>query len=472
MTKDARPSGGLHINGQGLHRDLSALSVETLGTRYLDDLHDASRKILESKVDRSTLLQASRILREDIGGLLRGEQRLHRRGDMFLEHTRPTGADVQSPATLPAHLIECMPDPVSRFLRDEYPLVLGNSGFRLIHLIAASYALDRAVMDFQPSDPSKSPVAKTKGLDELSRKMVIIVGATAVGKDTVRNGLIKELHPDLRIDQSVDRGTLIAKAGEIGIHLPVKLTGRPSRADEIDLVDYVYFDGREGRPSESKLASLCQDGKHTPYSYVYSGHMYSFTWQGIDPKVSGKEEPIPGLLDKLQDDNIRMILCGGGTTTEAVYFKQMFPNSTIIYLLATTEQSGLLTMEREVGSRWWGRSIGEMITPVQGGIARLEGAINAAIVSGSTDGLKDAMMSPEVSQMHQAIPAETTSFSADIEEILRTRLIHVMPQVGQALMIGPQLGFDVVPNERGRLEVGVHAIRNRLRQKGVIAEQI
>ncbi|MFH1788763.1 MAG: hypothetical protein ABH834_05245 [Candidatus Altiarchaeota archaeon] len=464
MTKHVQTGG---VGGQGGHRSLAELAVHTLGPHYIDDLHESSRKILGLGIDRALLLQISRILREDIGGLARGEQRLFRRGGLLAEHMQRSLGN-----RIPTQLIECMPESISTFLKDEYPPVLDQSGKRLVHLIAASYALDRAVMDFHPTEPEKSHVAKTKDIVELSRKMVLVVGATAVGKDTVRNGLIKELHPDLRIDQRIDRDTLLVKAEEIGIYMPVKLTGRPSRTGETHMVDYVYFDGKDGRPSEAKLASLCHDGENTLYSYLYSGHTYSLASKTMPPEVSGMQEPVMGLLEKLQDERVRMILCGGGTTPEAVYFKQMFPNATIVYLLATPEEAGLLTMEREVGSRWWGRSIGELMTPVQAGIARLEGAVNAAIASGSTDGLLGAMQSPEVFGMHLAIPEDTTSFGADIEEKLRSRLIQVMPQVGQALMIGPQMDFVIVPNERGRLEVGVHRIRNTLRQRGVIAEDV
>jgi hypothetical protein len=119
-------------------------------------------------------------------------------------------------------------------------------------------------------------------------------------------------------------------------------------------------------------------------------------------------------------------------------------------------------MEQEVVSRWWGRAIGELMLPIHAGVAKLEDAVRTQDSS--------ALSSPEVMRMHDAMPDDLTAHAASVEEQARRRLIEVMPQVGQAVMLCPHAGFTIVPNERGRIEIAVGQIRNVLKQRGVIGE--
>jgi guanylate kinase len=434
---------------------LSEMAVSVLGADFIDKIHASSEQILKLGIPRPELMAAARVLREDIGGLVRGEMHLARRGGMFIEHTNDPRSSI-------SQIIDCLPFLTRNFFEIDYPTTLDRATDRLVHMIAASYALDYAVMDFRPRDVSESPAREIEGIDELSRKMVLIVGATAVGKDTIRAALIKDIHPNLRISSAVDRETLLKRAEEIGIVVPVKLTGRAPREGERDMTDYIFFDGSAGRPPETKLASLSAEGKLLPYSYQYGGHMYGFALETIPPDVSGKEQPITGLREKLESDSVHMILCGGGTTPEALYFKRIFPNATVVYLLATPAEAGLLAMEQEVVSRWWGRAIGELMLPIHAGVAKLEDAVRTQDSS--------ALSSPEVMRMHDAMPDDLTAHAASVEEQARRRLIEVMTQVGQAVMLCPHAGFTIVPNERGRIEIAVGQIRNVLKQRGVIGE--
>jgi len=437
------------------------------GRNFIDVLDKSSDEILRANLPRGELLDVARTLRQDIGGLVRGEMRLGRRGALFLEHTH-----AQDQSHTREMLMHRLPFSIRGFLDTDYPVVLDRSLDRLVSLIAASYILDRVVMDFQPEGPRDSPVRSIHNLEELSQKMVLVVGATAVGKDTIRSALVQDLHPELSTGQRVDRDTLSEKAKDIGIILPVKLTGRQRRADEADGVDYWFFDGREGRPPETRLLPISHGKHHLPYSYMYAGHMYGFALEDIQPSESGRETVIPGLRERLESDDTRMILCGGGTTPEAVHFKKIFPKATVIYLIPTPEEDGLLTMEREVISRWWGRSIGEMIHPIHSGMQRLEGSIREALNMGNIAPLASILEDPGIRRMHDVMSADQIAAAASIEEKARFRLIEVMPQVGQALMLAHGMDFTVVPNKRGQVELAVSQIRNVLRQRGVIEESL
>ena len=457
----------MHMDESCRETELSKTAVAVFGPDFVEQLHTSSRDILRVKADPAELRNVARTIREDLGGLVRGEMRLARRGAMFRDHTD------SDEFPLAGELIRKLPQQTSKFLLDSYPQALGTASLRLVQLIAGSYALDRAVMDFWPQEPTKSCAASLA--PEIAKKMVLVVGATAVGKDTVRAGIVKDLHPSLRLDQSVSQDELIEKASEIGIVMPVKMTGRGARPGERDYADYVFFDGKDGRPPEAKLTSLSRSSKALPYSYSYAGHTYGFAWKNIPTGMSGKDRDISGLKEKLESDSTRMILCGGGTTPEAVYFKQMFPQATVLYLLATGDtspQEGLLAMEREVVSRWWGRNTGQLLTPVRAAIGKLTYAAEETLRGANLELLTHTAVSPEVQNLPNLIPTDTTAYAADVEEKARRRLVEVMPQVGQALMLGPQMGFTIVPNKRGRLEIAISQIRNVLRKRGVIEEDI
>jgi hypothetical protein len=442
-------------------KQLSDLPEEILGRDFVRLLNNSSDRVVGLGIPPQELMTIARRVRDAVGGAVRGEIRLIEESGLLSREPREISE---------GKIIDCLPPTLIKFFNRDYPLSLSSATRRLVHLIAASYVLDRAAMDFQPCHSSDSPARKIKDVDELSRKMVLIVGATAVGKDTVRAGIVKSLYPGVRVDQPVDRDTLIAMAEDVGVVMPVKLTGRPMRPGEKDMVDYVFFDGREGRPPEAQLEMLMRDG-FIPYSYTYAGHRYGFALRNIDPRDSKKTVLLPGLREKLEDPSVRMILCGGGTTPEAIYFKQLFPNATIIYLTATSEDAGLLAMERESVSRWWGRTLSEIGEAISPGITKLEAAIRGALDSGNMAALQGILQTEDVKKMRLGIPPDTTGFAAEIEERLAHRLDEVIPQVGQALMLGPKMGIYIVPNERGKIQLTISHVRTALRQRGVIEER-
>lgn len=284
-------------------RDMPGRMKEIFGDNFLEKIIACGKQlnpIVYGNPDAYVVAETARV---DSGSLQRSVLHELRRGDMIRDQ-------MLNPHTAShmAALLESMPDPVSQLLSsytDDYDgrgvkRPMGRVSDALDTACVLTFwtgALDVALMDFHPTDPRTSPlVREVQNLDELSRKVIIVAGPTAVGKDAVidmflKRKLLEQFLPsdasgdaplrDLidQVDASFNSNSDPASAGDclkvlddlkrlldypdggeerqeldkdelfemakrrLGVHRITKLTGRDRRSDEVDGVHYHYFDG-------------------------------------------------------------------------------------------------------------------------------------------------------------------------------------------------------------------------------------
>ena len=291
--------------------------VELFGHDYLDRmsaLGEQLNPIVFRDPDSYLVAETARV---DVGQNQRNIVHRLRRSDMIRDNrTNPRTADQF------AEIMDVMPDPVKKLLAtytDRYTGKNKAPGGQVSYAVDAACkltflagALDMALMDFTPHNPTDSPLfGEVHDLAEASRKVLIVAGPTAVGKDAIVDMLLKRkileefLPPEL--DKSLPIGELIslvdwkslgdeqdqtdflkvsadlklcfglAKNGEhlseldrddlfeiarrrLGVHRLTKLTSRDRRPDEVDGVHYHYFDGGDTSYDVSKQPMRDPDG--------------------------------------------------------------------------------------------------------------------------------------------------------------------------------------------------------------------
>ena len=130
-------------------------------------------------------------------------------------------------------------------------------------------------------------------------------------------------------------------------------------------------------------------------------------------------------------------------------------------------------MEQELIHRWWGRTIGEKIAkPITAGIGAFRRGFGGAMEHGDLGDVRAAILdAPRTLQWaYDVLGADAITFSENVEAELKGRLTEVTPQLAQALMVGPRMGFNIVENVRGRLDETVKQIKELLGGRGLIEE--